>query len=83
MDQTAEEFNLKSLVLAMNLLAVARSHRASSGELTHALARVQMVVIGGMSSADERISCLSHLEAFISEQRRMLQTNASPSTSLH
>lgn len=83
MEQNAEEFNLKSLVLAMNLLAVARSHRASCGELTHALARVQMVVIGGMSSPDERISCLSHLEAFISEQRRLLQANTGPLTALH
>ncbi len=83
MDQSVEEFNLKSLVLAMNLIAVARSHRASCGELIHALARVQMLVIGGMPTTDERISSLSHLEAHISEQRRLLQTNANPSTPLH
>lgn len=83
MDQSAEELSLKSLVLAMNLVAVARSHRASCGELLHALARVQMLVIGGMATAEERDSSLAHMENFISEQRRLLQANPVPSAQLH
>lgn len=83
MDQNTEEFNLNSLVLAMNLLRVARSQRATCGEVLHALARVQMFVIGGMATAEERDSSLSHMENFISEQRRLAKVNPGPLAHLH
>jgi hypothetical protein len=83
MDQNTDEFNLNSLVLAMNLLRVARSQRATCGEVLHALARVQMFVIGGMATAEERDSSLCHMENFISEQRRQLQANPGPLTQVH